>query len=389
MRRDIRNGAVVNSIVYAPPRACYVHVPFCAHRCGYCDFTLIARRPDLVDDYLAALAVELATLSQPQTVDTLFFGGGTPTYLNADQLRRLCELLRRWMILDSGYEWSVEANPTDLTNDKLDVLREAGVNRISLGVQSFDAGQLKLLERDHDGMVARDAIARLRERFENVSLDLIFGVPGQTLEQWHATLEQAIGLGVQHISTYGLTFERGTQFWSKRTKGMIASVPEETERAMYEAAMDRLPRQGYQQYEISNFAQPGFVCRHNQTYWRAEPFYGFGPGAASLLRGVRRTNHRSVTTWIRRTLAGEPSIGEQEELDVEAAAREAVMLGLRQCRGIELTAFEQRFGMSLRSLAPEAYDHFVNTTLLECSPTHVGLTREGRCLADSVILEFL
>lgn len=371
------------------PRACYIHVPFCSHRCGYCDFTLIARRGDLVEDYLRAMEVELSTLDGPHEIDTLFLGGGTPTYLSADQLDRLCALLLKKFQLAPGYEWSIEANPTGLTDDKLAVLRAAGVNRVSLGVQTFDTELLKLLERDHDGEIATDAVRRLLANFSNVSVDLIFGIPGQTLSHWVDTIDRATSLGVQHISTYGLTFEAGTAFWSRRMKGQLSQLPDALERDMYEAVMDRLPAAGYPQYEISNFARPGFESRHNQVYWRAESFFGFGPGAAAYVDGVRRTNHRSVTTWLRRTLAGEPAVGESEQLDHEGAAREAVMLGFRPCAGLSRTAFRERFGVALESLAGEAFPRFIAEGLLEIVEDHVRLTRNGRCLADRVIVEFM
>jgi oxygen-independent coproporphyrinogen III oxidase len=371
------------------PRACYIHVPFCSHRCGYCDFTLIARRGDLVEDYLRALEIELSTLDGSPEIDTLFLGGGTPTYLSADQLDRLCSLLRNRFRLAPAYEWSIEANPSGLTDDKLMVLKSHGVNRVSLGVQTFDSAMLKLLERDHDGDIAIEAIQRLVAQFSNVSIDLIFGIPGQTLTHWLATLQRATHLGVQHLSTYGLTFERGTTFWSRRLKGQLRSIPDVVERAMYELSMTLLPEFGYPQYEISNFARPGFECRHNQVYWRAEPFYGFGPGAAAFVDGVRRTNHRSVTTWIRRTLTGEPAVGESEHLDREEAAREAVMVGFRQCVGISRTAFRERYGIELESLAGAAFPRFVEEGLLELAEDHVRLTRDGRCMADSVIVEFM
>ncbi len=376
-------------LTHAAPRAGYIHVPFCSHRCGYCDFTLIARRPDLVEDYLRAMELELATLGEPCEIDTLFLGGGTPTFLTADQLDRLCSSLLRWFRLAPGYEWSIEANPTGLTDDKLEVLHAAGVNRVSLGVQTFDSELLKLLERDHDGEIATDAVRRLQQHFSNVSIDLIFGIPGQTLAHWIDTIQQGISLRVQHISTYGLTFEAGTQFWSKRLKGQMHQIPDELERTMYEAVMDLLPAAGYPQYEISNFALPGFECRHNQVYWRSEPFFGFGPGAAAFVDGVRRTNHRSVTTWLRRTLAGENAAGECEQLDREGSAREAVMLGFRQCLGINRSVFRVRYGVELESLAGKEFAVHMSDGLLELAGDHVRLTRAGRCMADRVIVDFM
>ena len=342
-----------------------------------------------MEDYLQALEIELSSLGEPREIDTLFLGGGTPTYLTAEQLSRLFSLLRKWFRLAPGYEWSIEANPTGLTDDKLQVMRSAGVNRVSLGVQTFDADLLKLLERDHDGEIATDAVRRLLDNFENVSIDLIFGIPGQTQLHWIDTIERATSLGVQHISTYGLTFEAGTTFWSRRSKGQLRQITDDLERAMYEAVMDRLPAAGFPQYEISNFAQPGYECRHNQVYWKADSFFGFGPGAAAFVNGVRRTNHRSVTTWVRRTLAGENAVGESEQLDHVGAAREAVMVGFRKVEGISQAAFRERYGVDLDSLAGEAFGTMLSDGLLERAGDRVRLTREGRCMADRVIVEFM
>ncbi len=371
------------------PRAAYIHVPFCAHRCGYCDFTLVARRDDLIDSYLAALDLQLQTLGGPVEVDTLFFGGGTPTHLPTDKLERLLALTRAAFGLSTGAEFSVEANPVGLSRDKLDAMKAAGVTRISLGVQSFQPAELQVLERDHSAADVEAVVASLRERWDNVSLDLIFAVPGQTLEQWRENLDRAIALGPAHISAYGLTFERGTAFWSKRSRGELPQADQELELQMYEEAMDRLPAAGFAQYEISNYARPGWECRHNQVYWNAEPFYGFGPGAASFLGGVRRLNHRSVTTWLSRIRTGNDPIAEVEVLSAEEQAREAVMVGLRLVRGIDIAEFEGRFGFGLLDLGGDAAQGFLEKGWLEIGEGRLRLTRRGRCFADSVVMEFL
>lgn len=375
------------------PRAAYIHVPFCAHRCGYCDFTLVARRDDLMGGYLDALQRQIAEFpgfgDGPVEVDTLFFGGGTPTHLPPQELQRLLALMQQTFRLTSGGEFSVEANPTGLTAEKLDLLQAAGVNRISLGVQSFDAGELTLLERDHSAGEIEAVFESLRRRWDNVSLDLIFAIPGQSLAGWERNLDRAIALRPTHISAYGLTFERGTAFWSKQSKGQLPAADQELELQMYESVMDRLPAAGYPQYEISNYARPGYECRHNQVYWRAEPFYGFGPGAASFLGHVRRLNHRSVTTWIRKVLAGESPIADEEPLDPEDRARDAVMVGLRLVRGIEIASFRQRFGFDLLELGGDAAPKFLDRGWLEIVDGSLRLTRSGRCVADTVIAEFL
>lgn len=379
----------MTSPIFAEPRAAYLHVPFCAHRCGYCDFTLLAGRDDLAGEYLRALELELQQLERPREVDTLFFGGGTPTHLAESELARLLDLAREWFRLAPGGEFSVEANPAGLTDEKLRLMAAAGVNRVSLGVQSFDEGLLKLLERDHREAEILDTVARLRERFENFSLDLIFALPSQTLAHWRETLRRAIELQPTHLSTYGLTFEKGTAFWSRREKGAIEQLPNELERDMYAAAMDDLAAAGFEQYEISNFARPGYRCRHNQTYWRALPYLGFGPGAARYINGRRESNHRSTTTWIKRVLGGLSGVAMSEELAPDHRAREAIVLGLRQLDGIRRAEFRTLTGFDLDSLASDTITREVAAGRIEDFGEGIRITHEGRFFADPVMIAFL
>jgi oxygen-independent coproporphyrinogen-3 oxidase len=371
-------------------RSVYVHVPFCRHRCGYCDFTLVAGRDDLVGAYLDALAIELRRVEKPVELDTLFYGGGTPTHLRHTELAQLFRLVLDRYSLATGFEFSVEANPANLTDDTVRILADFGVNRVSLGAQSFDRETLAVLERDHTADDIAAAVERLRAAgIENVSLDLIFGVPGQSLDGWRETMRKAIALEPTHISAYGLTFEKGTSFWTRREKGLLAQTDEELERKMYELAMDKLPAAGFAQYELSNYARPGFECCHNAMYWSRGPFEAFGPGAARLIDSVRSINHRSVFTWIKRLKSGESPVGETDRLTPEAQAREAIFVGLRRTAGIERDNFQQRTGMSLDELAGEVVQRQAELGFLEDTGTHVRLTREGRFVADSVIAEFL
>lgn len=371
------------------PTAAYIHVPFCAHRCGYCDFTVVAGKDHLADEYLRALELELQTLEVPGTISTLFLGGGTPTHLNVDQLDRLLTLVRTWFLLEPGYEFSVEANPAGLVRDKIDCLAAHGVNRVSLGVQSFDRNVLAVLERDHDARAVEAAVELLASQIPDFSLDLIFGVPGQSLALWCETLRRAVSLSPTHLSTYGLTFEKGTAFWSRRAHGTLQQAPDELERAMYAAAMDELPLSGYEQYELSNFAKPGFQCRHNETYWAGLPYYGFGPGAARYLGGRRETNHRSVLTWMRRVLAGQSPVGDVDELSPADRARETLVVGLRRARGIDRAAFRATAGFDIEEVAGTAIDRHCTSGLLERTANGIRLTREGRFLADTVIVDCL
>jgi oxygen-independent coproporphyrinogen III oxidase len=382
------------------PRALYIHVPFCAHRCGYCDFTLVAGKDHLADRYLDALSLEIdrelqsagsddfATQSKPE-IDTIFFGGGTPTQLSAAQLERLCAIVHDRFQLNPATEFSVEANPARMTDDRIAVLADAGVNRISLGVQSFDDATLTMLERDHRRADVFGCVDRVKARIANVSLDLIFAVPGQSLALWESTLQTAVDLTPTHLSTYGLTFEKGTAFWTRREKGELPQACEDLERQMYEVAMEKLATADFHQYEISSFARPGFRCRHNQVYWTGQTYFGFGPGAASLMNNERRQNHRSVTTWLKRVLAGESAIGDIEKLDPESRARELLVLGLRTNDGIERAWFRETTDFDLDELAGESITRLVAQGLLEEANETIRLTHEGRFLADTVAGEFL
>lgn len=371
-------------------RAAYLHVPFCIHRCGYCDFTVIAQRDDLIPAYMDALCRELEQLQTPRPVETIFIGGGTPTHLASAELSRLLQLTREWFPLQANGEFSVEANPLGLDAPRLRVLAEAGVNRLSLGVQSFDSQVLEVLERDHRAGEIHQAVTTARPYFQNISLDLIFGVPGQSLESWEATLQQAIGLQPQHISTYGLTFEKGTPFWNRRRKGELPQIDEDLERAMYALAMDQLAAAGYRQYELSNFAKPGFECRHNQVYWAGEGYYAAGPGAARYINGRRETNHRSVTTWIERLRLGKSPVMDAEELPPEGRAREMLMLGLRRTAGIDRELFAQHSGFRVEELAEEALRKHIAGGFVEESPLGtIRLTHAGRFVADTVIVDFV
>ena len=351
------------------PNAAYVHVPFCIHRCGYCDFTVIADRDDLIETYLNCLQQELKVARaqlQSTRLDTLFIGGGTPSYLPAVSLKQFFDMLSASLPLAPQAEFSIECNPEEFTSDRMDVVAEAGVNRVSLGVQSFQPQHLLTLERRHSPADIAEVMQRLRDRrLNNISLDLIFAIPGQSLSEWKQTLQHAIDLQPTHVSTYGLTFEKGTAFWTRRNKQLLKPADEELERAMYQYAMEFLPDHGYQQYELSNFAKPGFECQHNRVYWDAAEYFGFGPGAASYLNGIRACNHRSVRTWIKRIQSKSSPIGEQEELSAELRAREAVMLGLRQISGIDLAAYAAQHERTVRSLNPAAFDRCLSGDLLK------------------------
>jgi len=371
------------------PRAAYLHVPFCAHRCGYCNFTLVADRDDLIGPYLDALGTELSQLAQPRPVDTLFIGGGTPTHLPPAALDRLLTLARNWFPLAEGCEFSVEANPRDIDVERVAVLAAHGVNRVSLGAQSFRSDKLRLLERDHDAATIRLAVELLRPAVNSISLDLIFGAPGETLAEWQADVAQGIALAPDHVSTYGLTFERGTTFYGRLQRGNLRQLDEDLERAMFEHAIDALADAGYEHYEVSNFARPGMRCRHNETYWNADPYFAAGPGAARYVAGAREINHRGTLAYIRRIASGNSPVAERETLSADDRAREALVIGLRRIAGVDLAAFQQRFGVSVEELGGKALARHVQAGLLEHVEGRLRLTRAGLMVSDSLWGEYL
>lgn len=375
------------------PAAAYIHVPFCRHRCGYCNFTLVARRDDLIAAYLDALAIELSWLGGPHPVQTLFLGGGTPTHLPPKQLEQLLAIVRKTFPLATNGEFSVEANPIDLCDaageERTQVMAEAGVTRVSLGVQSFNSAKLVLLERDHQAAQIEQAVSQARTFAQSVSLDLIFGTPGEILTSWRSDLARALTLAPDHLSTYGLTFEKGTAFWTRLARGDLARAAEDDERDMYLAAIDTLTSGGFDHYEVSNFARPGHRCRHNETYWTGGQFFAAGPGAARFIAGRRETNHRSTTTYIQRVLAGQSPVSESETLAPEDAARERLVFGLRRLEGINLAEFAAATSYSVTELGGAALKRFVELELLRQTGERLSLTRAGLLVSDSIWPEFL
>lgn len=371
------------------PRSAYLHVPFCAHRCGYCNFTLIANRPDLVERYLLALDRELSWLGTQREVETLFIGGGTPTYLSPNDLERMLRITRAWFRPVAGYEFTVEANPAGLDDDRVAVLAEHGVTRLSLGAQSFNEAKLRLLERDHSAAEIEASVALARKRLTSVSLDMIFAVPGESIEVWQRDLDSALRLAPDHVSTYGLTYERGTTFWGRRRRGELSQLDEESERSMYAEAIDRLAAAGFEHYEVSNFARAGYRCRHNEVYWAGLSYYAAGPGAARYVNGRREVNHRSTTTWMSRVLSGQSPVAESEELCAEDRAREMLVLGLRRLEGVSRETFARSTGYEIEQLIGGELARHIERGLLADCDGRIRLTREGLFVSDAIWPDFL
>jgi oxygen-independent coproporphyrinogen-3 oxidase len=367
------------------PQTAYVHVPFCAHHCGYCDFAVTAGQDQQIEDYLEALAVELSQLGQPEPVKTIFLGGGTPTHLDPRQLARLLAVIRRWLPLRPNNEFSVEANPGTLDDEKIAVLAEYGVNRLSVGAQSFQPHLLRFLERQHQPHEVFRAVESAKRSIAQVSLDLIFGVPGQTLIDWHADLRQALFLEPDHLSTYGLTYETGTRLWKQRQRGEVRPLEEEQELTLYSHAIDVLEEAGFEHYEISSFALPGCCCRHNQVYWANQAYFGFGMGAARYIHGRRELNTRNLQCYLSRIRTGQAATFQSETLEPEQRARETLALQLRRSEGIHRPRFREQTGWDLDALAGPALARHTEQRLLLDDGVSVRLSRRGKYVADALI----
>lgn len=376
-------------VPWLTPTAAYLHVPFCAYQCGYCDFAVAVGQDHLRALYVEALTLELQTLGEPQSVQTIFVGGGTPTYLTCEQLEQLLKAINSWLPLTPGGEFSIEATPESLDDAKVAVLAAHGVNRVSLGAQSFQPHLLRVLERIHQPADVPRAVACARRRIPQVSLDLIFGVPGQTLLDWDHDLQAALALQPDHVATYGLTYEKGTRLWKQRRRGQVRALEDEIELSLYEHAMETLEQASFEQYEISNFARPGCRCRHNQVYWANEAYFGFGVGAARYVMGRRELNVRDTRLYLRRVLAGESPTWQSEELSPAERACETLALQLRRTDGIERTAFREQTGFDLDALVGPGLAHHAALGLLCDDGQRVRLTRRGRCVADALLVDLL
>jgi oxygen-independent coproporphyrinogen-3 oxidase len=367
----------------------YVHLPFCPYICPYCDFAKQLMRRGEADRYLRTLRREIAA-APAFVASTAFFGGGTPNTYAPEEIAALMRTVRARFALPEGAECTVEVNPDLTLCEGFGAYRRAGVTRLSIGVQSFQPEEARVLGRRHSAEDVRAVVRRARDAgFANLSVDLIFGVPGQTARTWQRSLEAAVGLDVEHISAYGLTVEEGTPYarWQAREPGAFAEQDAEAE--LYGLTMETLRSAGYEQYEISNFARPGFSCAHNRGYWNDDPYLGLGLGAASYLAGVRRVNTRDMATYRQALEAGESVPGESESLQGDARLGEAVMLSLRRAEGVELAAFSRRYDVDFSLRYAKSIAEMRDAGLLAVTSTHVALTERGRFVANDVCAAFM
>lgn len=385
----------------------YVHIPFCETKCPYCDFNTYAAIEPLMPSYVAALHREIALwgdlLGMPE-VHTVFFGGGTPSYLPSDDIGRTMERIRSSFDLSPDVEVTLEANPGDFSEDKLASYLNCGINRLSIGVQSFDDGLLKTLGRRHNAADAADAYNQAADAgFDNISIDLMYGLPYQSIDQWKDTLSRTLELMPPHISMYCLTLEGGTPMERWTEQGVMPEPDADLAADMYLMAQDEMHKAGYTHYEISNWAQRGRRSRHNLTYWRNEPYLGVGPGAHSYIRGHRFSALRSPREYIRRMrdsragvctsseydrIRSVPVVADIERIDTDMEVAETMMLGLRLEEGIGISAFTRRFGAPPSAFFADTLDELERLGLLCTREGALRLTKRGRILGNEVFHRF-
>ena len=394
------------------PYSLYIHIPFCRHRCGYCDFNTYAGQEELIEAYISALCREIdlaaASAGEAVTAHTVFLGGGTPSLLPVVQIERVLNTIRRSFRLLPEAEISLEANPGTLSPKYLQDLRLVGVNRLSLGVQSANPTELRLLERQHEfGDVIRAVTWARRAGFDNLNLDLIFGLPGQRLETWQRTLENALRLNPDHLALYALTLEHGTPFGRWAERGLLAEPDPDVAAGMYELASEWLAEGGFEQYEISNWGRrmPGgdvLACRHNLQYWRNLPYLGFGAGAHGYAADFRTANVLAPAAYIRRCNSSwdpksafprTPATNSLETIAEKTEMGETMMMGLRLTReGVGEEIFLRRFGRSLEAVYGQEIGKLQELGLLEWAGNgkrRLRLTPRGRLLGNQVFYRFI
>jgi len=372
----------------------YVHIPFCASRCSYCDFFSTLRLRDMGEPYVRAVLDE-ADLRRGElrgeAVRTLYLGGGTTSQLPSSLLSRLVGGLSRTFDLTGVEEFTVEANPDDVTAAWCRDVKALGVNRVSMGVQSFQDTVLRFIGRRHTASQVGEAMANLRlAGIDNISIDLIYGLPGQTVASWTSTVTQALALRPWHISAYGLTYEEGTPLWLQRERGLVQEVPEEQCLEMYGILADKLRQAGFEHYEISNFALPGCQSRHNSSYWSDVPYLGLGTAAHSYDGRVRRSNPCDLKAYVDAVAAGSIGSLEVEDLSLWERYDERVMLGLRTSRGVDVQHLCKNFGEEMcRHFVHRARQHIDAGNLQRVGENRYVLTEQGIMLSDSVMRDLM
>ena len=370
----------------APRLGIYIHIPFCVRKCDYCDFYSVPGRDGRMDEYLHALEVHIAE-SAPQaelyTVNTIYFGGGTPTFFGAERLARLLQIVRKQFNVSKDCEITVECNPDSADQDTLLTLKKAGVNRLSIGVQSAQDKELEEIGRVHSFAQATRAFQRARDAgFDNISLDLIYGLPDQTMESWKESVEALLKLNPEHLSCYGLKLEQGTPLYERREQEQMAD--DDTQADMYLWMVERLKNAGYGQYEISNFARPGRQSRHNLKYWMGEEYIGFGPSAHSYFGQQRYSFVRDLDAYVKGVLYNGKILDESTRINRREMGKEYLMLRMRTIWGVEENEYRERFYLNFRPLE-ERFREYESYGWAECTEGRWHFTPSGFLLSNPLI----
>lgn len=365
----------------------YIHIPFCNSKCIYCDFYSVTNQ-SLRPSFIEALFKEIDLIKSEVnhlTFDTIYFGGGTPSLLSYDEFARIFEKLFQCLTIENNSEISIEANPGTLNNNSLTAFRNLPINRISLGVQSFFDDDLQFLTRIHTAEDARNSIKEIQDAgFENISIDMIFGLPSQSLAEWIQNLEIAVSLNIKHISAYSLTYEKNTQLEYLLENGKIKKMKNELESEIYLKTLDFLEEAGFRQYEVSNFAKEGYRCRHNLNYWKCGEYIGLGPSAASYLDNYRFVNVRNLEVYVKEILSGKSTCEKKEYIDNKKALYEFIFLGLRS-EGIDCIKFRDKFGYDFLNEYGKSLSVLFSGGFASKDENVIKLTPEGYAICDEIV----
>lgn len=369
----------------------YLHIPFCRQACSYCDFhfsTNRSRQDDMVRALLAEARLYADFFEEGSSIDTVYFGGGTPSLLTADQIRELLSTLHDLFFVSRDAEITLEANPDDLDRPHLEAMRSAGINRLSIGVQSFSEADLKSMRRSHNAAQAHDAIRDARSAgFDNISLDLIYGIPGSSMAQWQANVQQALDLGPQHLSAYALTVEPQTLLHDQVGKGFVALPEDAAYHQQFFHLIDALEAAGWEHYELSNFARPGFRSRHNSSYWKGVPYLGLGPSAHSYRNPQRAWNLRNNAAYLRSIAEGGKGLRESETLSPRDRLNEYLMTHFRKAEGVDLDLLQSEWNFDLMEGEREALEVFQQNGWMAREGNMLVLSREGKMMSDAIVRE--
>ncbi|WP_165209649.1 radical SAM family heme chaperone HemW [Streptococcus tangpeifui] len=375
--------------MFIKPTSAYVHIPFCTQICYYCDFSKVFIKNQPVDDYLEKLLEEFR-FYDIRTLRTLYIGGGTPTALSASQLDYLLSGLQEQLDLSLLEEFTIEANPGDLTSDKIAVLEKSAVNRVSLGVQTFDDQELKRIGRSHNEAQIYESVSALKAAgFDNISIDLIYALPDQTMDQVKLNVKKALSLNIPHLSLYSLILENHTVFMNKMRRGRLHLPNEDVESDMFTYIIDELEKHGFEHYEISNFTKPGYESRHNLVYWDNAEYYGVGAGASGYLDGVRYRNRGPIQHYLKAISEEGQARLHEEELTKTEQMEEEIFLGLRKKAGISISRFEEKFQEDFQQRYGRIVADLLADGLLQVTGDQLRMTKRGLFLGDTVAEKFI